>query len=367
MVNTTFFDASLSSPVQENLVPPHSNTGEPATALIDALTFTFGELVSVEDVKNLPAFRGMAWLPMEKGDLGYKSGWFCNGVCILHDGTPGMGTHVRMMGQACRWLEGRAEFSGWVEFLRSILRYKLPVMLPQLGEETGRETSLYYSAKISRLDGAMDDGTGLLNMGRIRQAISDCSISSTYRSWRELADGDIKTGAISGNTIYFGRRDGDSLMRFYNRGAKMGLSETLIRCELELHDEQARAFCEALLGGAEFGQLLAGIIRRKLDFKEGQRPETSNGRNYAKWETADWWDAFLGGVEKMKLGIAPVVRTLQKGKAWIMRQVAPLFSTLLDLGEVQFISDIIEEGRKRRPEWQKALLESVGVPLFAPV
>lgn len=352
---------------QTEVVPPHSNTGEPTaitpSALIDALTFTFGELVGVEQVKELPAFAGMNWLPMEKSDLGYKQGCFCDGIAILWDGTPSMGTHVRMMGQACRYLEGRSQFAGWVEFLRSILRYKLPIMIPNPGEETGRETSLYYSAKIARIDAAMDDETGLLNLDRIREARMGKTISSTWRTWSERSEGKIVSGEADGQTLAFGRRDGDSMLRFYDRAAKLGIGGTLIRCELELHDEPATAFCEALLAGAPLGQLTAGIIRGKIEFKDGQKPERAGGSQYKKWQAADWWLEFLCRVEKARLGIAPVVRTLQKGKDWLIRQAAPLIATIHDLQEMgyeesyKFLADLIEEGRRRRPAWQARLFE----------
>lgn len=357
--------SQIGSSVEEKTVPPRSNTGEPVTTcLIDALTFTFGDLATADDVCNLPAFRGLNWLPMEKGDLGYKRGWFANGICILYEGNPGMGTHVRMMGQACRQLEGRNEFQGWPEFLKSILRYQLPVMRPQPGQETGRESSLYYSAKVGRLDLAMDDDKGLLKMEVIEQAIRDCTLTSTYRKGRKIEDFDLHTPKSDGHTLYFGKRTGDSMIRFYDKAAKEGYSGHWVRCELELHDKQAAAVCEMIIqDDACIGVIAAGIVRRKLEFREGLRPDTKNGRTWAAWPVASWWDEFLSGVEKMRLGLAPVVRSLQKGKAWLMRQAAPLLATIHDLHEFgegdafNFLAGLIEEGRRRRPAWQQRLFE----------
>jgi hypothetical protein len=362
--------ASIDGPVAEKTpAPPSSNTGglsaKSASALVDALTFTFGNLVSPEAVRDLPEFAGLNWLPMEKGDLGYKAGWFASGISILFDGTESMGTHVRLMGQACRFLEGREEFEGWHQFLHRLLRYKLPVMAAN-DAQSDRCADLYYPAKVGRLDVAIDDDGRLLNLGTIQAAASEGTIVSTYRKGREIRDFDLKNGENSGQTLYFGKRTGDSMIRFYDRAAKMGLKdETCIRCELELHDEQARAFCEALLGGAQIGQLTAGVIRRKLDFKAGPRPEQTGGSQYRAWVSASWWDEFLCGVEKMRLGVAPIVRTLQKGKEWLLRQAAPLIATVLDLGEMmsesgaaEFLADVMTTGRQRRPSWQKKLFEA---------
>ena len=337
--------------------PPVSNTGvQTANApdcLIDALCFTFGDLVSPDEVKALPEFAGLKWLQMDRGDLGYKVGWYADGICILSEGNGGMGTHVRMMGQACRYLEGRSQFQGWHMFLRRLLRYKLPV---QLRDEI--PTDVYYSARLTRLDIAMDDTTGLLQMERIERAIQEATIVSTYRKGREYREFDLKTGQNDGQTLNFGKRSGDSMIRFYDRAAKLGVrDETIIRCELELHDVQAMAFAEAIIEGQHLGKLTAGIVRRKLDFKDGQQPDRAGGSQYRAWATAKWWDDFLCGVEKMRLSIAPIVRTLEKGRSWLLRQGAALFATITDLdgGCLDFFSDMMENGRARRPDWQKKL------------
>ena len=350
--------------------PPSSNTGvltgKPSqetehygpmdsTALVDAFCFTFGDLVTVDMVKALPEFAGMKWIQMERGDLAYKSGIFCDGICILSDGLPGMGVHTRMMGQACRTFEGRSQFEGWHTFFRRLRRYKLPV---QLRDE--EPTEAYYSAKVTRLDIAMDDSSGRLDMERINKAREECTIVSTYRLWRNNEEGSLKSGKSDGFTITFGKRTGESVLRFYDRAAKMKLPASegpLIRCELELHDEAAVAFIEQLIDGADLGKLTAGVVRRKMDFKDGPRPERSGGSEYRAWKTVRWWDEFLGGVEKMRLGVAPIVRTLQKGKDWLMRQASALLATVVDTGDWDLVGQMMIEGRKKRPKWQQRAID----------
>jgi phage replication initiation protein len=340
----------------ERLAPPDSNTGV-LTALVDWMSFTLPENVHciefmralerqplrepLEVVKSL--FGSEGWVILEKGDLGYKQG-LCKGrIRIYFDGNPGMGIHVRLSGQGCRELEGASEFQGWQNFLTQVL---------DLG------------AKFTRFDVAMDDDRHLLQGGQARitmQAVQSCvdngQVVSTYRKARGMWEKTLGDGAPDeiGNTIYFGSRQSDSLIRFYDKGLQQQ-TESYVRVELELHDKQAQAMAVMIGSGSELGELLAGVLRRKLDFKEASGHSQRERRR-----TLSWWSEFLAGVEKMRLGIAPIVRTLQKGMTWALRQVAPMLALIQDYADAagfDFIADMRSEGLRRRTPYHTEMLSS---------
>ena len=142
------------------------------------------------------------------------------------------------------------------------------------------------------------------------------------------------------------------------------MPESYVRVELELHDEQAQAMARLIASGAELGEVLAGVLRRKLDFKEAHGHSQRERR-----KTLAWWSDFLAGVEKLRLAVAPIVRTLQKAEAYLLRQAAPVFALITEIAELtrgaDFVADLRAEGRRRWKKWHIEQLSSALSPLAA--
>jgi len=344
----------------ERQTPPHSNTGV-LTALADWLSLTFpenvGQVADSDDLKEAEQapplevvkalFGSDGWVNLERGDLGYKQGMCKGRIRVYFDGNPGMGIHVRMSGQACRELEGMSDFKGWQAFLAS---------------------ALSLGAKFTRFDVAMDDDRHLTQGGDPRitmQAVEACvdngQVVSTYRDARGLWKKSLHDGSSKGYTLNFGSRQSDSMIRFYDKGLQMGMPESYVRVELELHDRQAQAMAKLIADGRNLGELLAGVLRRKLDFKE-----VSGHSQRERRKSLSWWIDFLAGVEKMRLGVAPIVRTLQKGMEWAMRQVAPMLALIQDYSNaagLNFMQRLRSEGLRRRSLHHTEMLSSALVSL----
>ena len=72
----------------------------------------------------------------------------------------------------------------------------------------------------------------------------------------------------------------------------------------------------------------------------------------------------------MRLGVAPVVRSIQKGLSWAMRQVAPMFALLQDYADAagfDLVADLRSEGLRRRSLLHSEMLSSALLAMSSPV
>jgi DNA relaxase NicK len=134
-----------------------------------------------------------------------------------------------------------------------------------------------------------------------------------------------------------------------------------LRVELQLRRKRADAAARDFQGvkvdpRGVFGHL-AGVLRGYLEFKV---PSDSDS-NKRRWKPAAWWVAFLGYVEKSRLRVEKVVRTIQHVQDWVSFQVAPSLALLEEaLGSDRAWSFLFGEAQEGRARWgpkHRAILE----------
>lgn len=312
------------------VAPPSGNTGV-LTALADAFCISFPDSLELFNVLLLLGPDG--WVPMPRGDLGYRRMLKRGNLCILFDGMPGMGIHVSGMGKACRELEGRSDFQGWPAFFDALL-----------GVE----------GHFTRLDLAIDVKSTLVTIGRIRRALQRKTVVTPYRSWEDKPKKDPHTGAMIRDQINLGSRKSDSMIRAYDKALEQGVGGPWVRVELELHDGQAQRAASLLAEGVPVGELAASILYRKLDFKK-----KGTAMQKERWPTCHWWAEFIGGVQKLQLSSQKAPRTLESCKHWLLSQVASVLALARDAeGGESFLNELLEAGRQNMKPWQVALLKA---------
>ena len=222
---------------------------------------------------------------------------------------PGMGVHVQITGQGCRALEEVGRVKDWEVFLEEIRAVR---------------------GKISRLDTALDDRAGILDMKTIYEAGKAGHVTSRYRGMQPVLP-KIAFGAGNGTderpeTLYFGDpRQGESGIRIYDKRVERmakGYEDPgpWIRVELVVKDDQARSLAKEI-GARGFVPAVTGAIREKLDFKE---PGTDS--NKRRWASASWWAQALGTAEKLALSAKSVARTITEHMQWLETQVARILA-----------------------------------------
>ena len=306
---------------------PLSDTGFPGASL----DYLAGTLFGDEAILALKQCFGLeGWEEQSGGTKFYYHQCKRGNITLLWDGiTAGMGTRFELSGQGCRELEGLPLFRGW------------PVMLAALCE---------MGARFTRVDVALDDHAGLLSLPIIREKMQKRELATHYKKGRgmwecSLADEEGAAGLDAGTaeTLYLGRRDGMSMVRFYDWQAKHGGDESFVRCELELHKRYAHKLAERLAAGTDIGIMAASVIKAKVLFKEpGEEAQKT------RWQTCEWWDKFLGAVEAVKLSVRPVAATLNRKLDWVMKSVAPTLAFLEEQApEPNLIAQILAAGSHR--------------------
>jgi phage replication initiation protein len=236
-----------------------------------------------------------------------------------------MGVHVVISGQGCRELEAWGLPSWWA-YLKAIVS---------------------FGWHVTRLDYALDDRAGILDMSEVVGAFSAGDYTSPSRTWNLLRSG-TRPGIVDGETIYLGSAKSDTRIRIYDKAAEQSCEPGThwIRVELQLRADRAH---QAAVQYSEAGEsapgMMAGLLLRQLDFKASGQADTHKSRQV----TAPWWARFVGTLEKVRLSMAPAQRSLESVQGWLNKQVAPSLALVLAAagGELTGLVEMAREGRSR--------------------
>ena len=192
-----------------------------------------------------------------------------------------MGIQLELSGQGCRAFE---EFST-ISWLDLFDRFK------RLGCEF----------RVTRLDLAYDDHSGLLNIWQMkadveaRNYISKSKKSIVIRSDDQLLD-------VIGLTLQIGSKASPGLIRIYDKAAERGFGSEKhwIRVELQLRDDRSDEAFKKLCAGGSVGELASGVIRNYCQFVV-----PTSDSNKSRWPEADYWTRCLDGMGKIRVWVAP--------------------------------------------------------------
>jgi phage replication initiation protein len=208
---------------------------------------------------------------------------------------------------------------------------------------------------VTRLDVAWDDKTGVLDLDVMERAVEAGHFTSRWRGGHTWKGWGANAG---GRTLYFGSSRSDSMLRCYDKRAERlnkGLDveeEHWVRVEAQFRRKRADAVAELFEGVNErprrvFAKL-AGILRGYIEFK---MPNATDS-NKRRWEPAGWWLTFLGHVEKARLTLEKVVRTIHHVMDWVSAQVAPSLALLEEaLGSDRAWAFLFAEAQEGRSRW----------------
>jgi phage replication initiation protein len=267
--------------------------------LIDWVSFTVK--VPLENIYSLLKLPAEDFVEMKRGLNGYLGHLRRGSITILYNGqVEGMGVHVFMSGEGCREYEHQHGNRWKVLFLDVF----------SLG------------GHFTRLDSAIDDYEGYFKIEEIAEKVKRRELRSLFKKASlqvgfDLADMEGNKGN-NGMTVYFGSNSSMIKVRMYEKSKQQRVSYFWNRVEVETHDERANLFAQEIVGSDDLGKLTAGVLKRYLNFVE-----PSNDSNKSRWDVSEWWNKFLGDVEKVKLSVKKIQRTLAEVTMWVERQVSP--------------------------------------------
>lgn len=269
--------------------------------------------ISFEDFEDLP-----------KGGLGYKKQKFFNNIRIYYDGNIGMGIHIVISGQGCRYLESQNK--NLFDMIDNL--YNLD------------------NINLSRLDLALDTDFDILS--KVLQSIQKDLYSSKSRNIKVISS--LTDSKFKADTIYIGSRSSLLMVRIYNKAVEQGVDYAWFRVEIVLKKDRFKMIVPFLRQNVS--HTFAGVLTnyfRPLQSLKGQK---------CRSPTANYWVKFLGEIEKISLYRNPQCKTIEDKYAWLVNQVEPtiaLISTAFEGNE--WLNAVVSNGKKRLKEKDYKILQ----------
>lgn len=285
--------------------------------LYDWLSFT-SKVLTVTDFINALGLSHVPWTDT-KGARGYRDRKYFGAISIHYNGRDDMGIWCEMSGQGCRTFESLST-SNWDKLFQFI-----------------RDNGL----KITRLDVAYDDHTGILD---IRDVISDtqCGMFVSRSDYWETVL------SSKGATVQIGSPQSKVLIRIYDKAAERGKTELhWVRCEIQMRDDRATQFTLIPL---PIGQAFAGVLLNYLRYVE----PTDTDDNRWRWPMRAYWANLVDDAEKISIYRTPGMEyNEERCKRYVFNQAGNAIDACIQMyGVDEFVKMVEEREVKPNPKYQ---------------
>lgn len=332
---------------------------------IDWISFTIFSISDVLEVFHVFGYQEAEFYEAPKGAMGYSRMFLANdsSVRVLTEGNDNMGIHIDVPG------------SGIADFIEHYTNTLADFNVPFCPGEKVLEIDVDILKRLmefilnigqfSRLDIAIDDHKPYFTLKQLDHIIDKRLFRSNWRKTRVVVErGD--EGSITGYTVYFGRRDGDIMLRVYDKhlervGSDEESDDPWVRWELEMKGAYADNAASKLIHGVSIDSLAVGILGTYLVIVKPY------GENRNRWPVDKRWTAFLDAFEDMRLTFKRVDSNMRQKRDWILRQVAPTLSGILladfdkimaSYGDYSVLAEyILSQVRRMKPGLRKRIAE----------
>ncbi|EMF0340853.1 TPA: MobT family relaxase [Enterococcus faecium] len=270
-----------------------------------------------------------------------------------HDAAKGI--LLELKGKGCRQFENflLAQHRSWFDFFRS---------------------STNENAVFKRIDLAINDKVGILNIPALAQKCDKEECVSVFRSFKNYRSGELvqreeKMGM--GNTLYIGSLKSEVYFCLYEKDYEQYVknnipiedAEVKNRFEIRLKNERAAHAIKDLIQFGNAEKTAFEIINRYIRFVD--KDET---KRRSQWETSKDWAWFLGEDRgALRLTTKPEPYTYERTFNWLRHQVAPnlkVVQTLDHLKGTTILNSLIQnaeltEKHEKLIEQLSALIEDV--------
>lgn len=249
-------------------------------------------------------------------------------------------------------VQGEVRFSMPARYLDNVKMDELAAYLLTICEGLG--------LRCSRFDAALDDHEKRIPLSLVEKARCDrnfFNVRTTSVVWSDCVSTNKK-----GQTIYFGSRQSDVMMRVYDKTVESKGRCLGNRWESEFHGKKAdRCMWDWLAAMAEDEQsanrLLIDLVLGTVDFRD----KSAGDKNRERCPVLPWFDEMCRMLSALpvRLRIARPVQTMQRGIDWAKKSVAPtLASIAMVLGEKfqWFIDEQVTDGKKRMTKQRRKMV-----------
>ena len=310
------------------------------TQTLDWLAFTLPSTTVDEVTKTV----GGDWFKSETGFRGYPTAHLMTqgktGVAKLGTGAPRnpKEVHVNLSaGIVSQWDETK---------LKSILAWIFG-----------------HKGHVTRADIALDDREMTVPIETVRLAVEAGQVVSRSKQFKLLQSSNHRDGARTGDTLYFGSRASQTMLRVYDKRLELqarGREDAAlygVRWELEFKQDRAQACAKALLtlDPEDWRAFLVGVLRSYVDFRE----TTREAESYEKYRAplVGWWKALTEGFMRCRLVVERIQQRLDDVAAWLANAISPMLAVVVACRGDQFLMEMIYAGTKRWTQKHYALLK----------
>lgn len=265
------------------------------------------------------------------------------------------GVLVELKGKGCRQFENflLAQQRTWFDFFLDVFAAK---------------------GVFKRLDLAINDKVGLLNISELTRKCRNEECISVFRSFKSYRSGELVhpyEKADMGNTLYIGSLKSEVYFCLYEKdyeqyiknGLPLEESPVKNRFEIRLKNERALHAVIDLINNGHVGNTTFSIINRYIRFVD-KKPDTRR----SQWKINADWAWFLGeNQRKLRLTSEPEPYSFGRTLNWLAYQVAPTLKVALTIDKINqtsIIEDMIRntelsDRHKKIVQQQTLLIEEV--------
>lgn len=293
-----------------------------------------------DQIMDLLGMRDCPWEILTSGN-GYTHRHHFGGVSISF--VDGDMSHVGgfylldMSGKGCRTFEtyGHGDYDVLFNLVRN--------------EES--KLKILQDVRLTRLDVAYDDMTGVLNIDQICDKTRLGEFVSRIRRYESIY-------GSKGNSVNFGSKGSNVFIRIYDKARERGFTDGRhwVRCELQIRKENACGFVNKL-ARIELSELYTGVLKNYLSFREANE----NDSNKRRWEESPWWTEFLDHVSAISIVEKPgVIYNLSACEKYVLTQPVGSIKTLIKIYGVDAFLEMIDSApAPKNPKYKRLIAEAL--------
>ena len=294
------------------------NPEEPLTMLFDYVRIRFPTLDIGHIIKDILQLNIQYMIHEDFGHYSYTEHYYIGDIFVYTSPDEEKGVLLELKGKGCRQFESYllAQERSWNDFLMD---------------------ALVDGGVMKRLDLAINDHTGMLDIPELTEKCRNEECVSVFRSFKSYASGELvkheeQDKAGMGYTLYIGSLKSEVYFCVYEKSyeqyIKLGIpiEEAPIknRFEIRLKNERAYYAVRDLLTYYDAERTAFSIINRYVRFVDKEAD-----KKRSDWKLSVRWAWFIGeNREPLKLTTKPEPYTLDRTLRWIQRQVDPTLKML---------------------------------------
>lgn len=255
-----------------------------------------------------------------KGAHGYRDRKYFSCISIHYNGREDMGVWVEMSGQGCRTFETLSRV-GWDALFSFIDTNHL---------------------KITRLDVAFDDHSGILNIRDIVEDTQEGNFVSKSDYWETVL-------SSKGSTVQIGSPQSKVLVRIYDKARERRCSEGThwVRVEIQLRDDRAIQFTKIPMS---IGEAFSGVLLNYLRYVIPDDTDTNKWR----WMMRPYWINMLEVVTPISIYTAPGMDyNIDRCREYVVNQAGNAIDCLIRIyGLNEFKAMVDHRPTSKNPKYE---------------